>query len=391
MSAPGLPPGIRRRHARSCPAVATDDLAACSCRPSYQAQAGPRRGRRTKTHNTLGEARAWKREVERLFVLGELGVGGRVRLRDAGESWLTAAAGGMAMTRSGTAYRPATLAGYRLALREHVYPALGDRRLEAVTRGEVLALIGKLQAAGLSPSSVRNVIVPLRALYRYAGDHDWTQRNPTRGVAMPGVSSARRERFATPVEVRALLDALPERDRALWATAAYAGLRRGELMGLRWADVDLDSGELWVCQVFDHVGKCFGPPKTAAGVRNVPIAGPLRRLLIEHERRRCGELVFARGSLAGGYRGRATAPFADRGVAMRAHAAWDRADLEPLGLHECRHTFASMLLAAGVSMKTMSALLGHTTIGVTIDLYSHLQPDARRDALDRLDEFLDAS
>lgn len=363
-------------------------MTVCGCRPSYQAQAGPRRGRRTKTLPTLAEARAWKRDVERAFTLGEFGVGGRIRLRDAGESWLTAAGDGTALTRSGTAYRPATLAGYQQALREHVFPALGDRRVEAVTRGDVLALIGTLQTAGLSPSTVRNAIVPLRALYRHAGDHDWTQRNPTRGVAMPGVSGVRRERFATPAEVRALLEALPERDRAPWATAAYTGLRCGELQGLRWVDVDLDAAELWVTQAWDDVGKRMAPPKTRAGVRKVPITAALRRLLIEHEPRRCGELVFAKGSLAGRYRGPATAPFSDSAVTQRARAAWREAGLEPLGLHEARHTFASSCLAAGVPMKVVSELMGHTTIQVTVDLYGHLEPDARRAAIARLDEFL---
>lgn len=387
MSANGIPPGIRRRHARSCPAIKSDDLAVCRCRPSYQAQAGPRRGRRTKTLPTLADAKAWKREVERAFQLGELGVGGRARLRDAGESWLTAVADGSALTRGGTVYRPGTLAEYRHAFREHIFPALGDRRIDAVTRGEVKALIGKLQSAGLSASTVRNMIVPLRAFYRYAGDHDWTQRNPTRGVAMPGVSGVRRERFAAPAEVRALIEALTERDRALWATAAYAGLRCGELQGLRWKDVDFDAAELWVTQAWDDVGKRMGPPKTSAGVRKVPIAAPLRPLLIEHERRRCGELVFARGTLASTHRG-PTAPFSDSSVSLRARAAWQQAGLEPIGLHECRHTFASSCLAAGVPMKVVSELMGHTTIQITVDLYGHLLPNARRDAIARLDEFL---
>jgi integrase len=299
-----------------------------------------------------------------------------------------------ALTRSGTPFRASTLAGYRRELRERVYPEFGDRRLDVVTRGDVLALIGGMQTEGLSPSTVRNVVVPLRSLYRYAADHDWTARNPTRGVAMPGVSGVRRERLATPAEVRALLDALEECDRALWATAAYAGLRRGELQGLRWSDVDLDARLIRVRQAYSQVAASFGPPKTAAGRREVPIAEALAPFLAGHRERSGADaegLVFARASLAGTVRGNATAPFSDQTVGRRAAAAWQRAGLEPLGMHEARHAFASSLLAAGVPMQVVSKLMGHTTIQVTLDLYGHLLPNGRRDALRRLDDFLEGA
>ena len=389
----GLPTGIRRRHQAGCLALASDDMTICRCRPRYQAQAGPRVDRRTRTFDTLRDAVRWAART-RL----ELNTGGRVpRLRDAGERWLDAVNAGTALSRSGTPYRASTINGYRRELRERVYPALGAKRLDAVTRGDVLALSGAMQAEGLAPTTVRNVIVPLRALYRYAGDHDWTTRNPTVGVAMPGVSGSRRDRFATPQEVRSLLAALDPRDRALWATAAFAGLRRGELMGLRWSDVDLDVGVLHVRQAYSPTAKRMGPPKTDAGRRTVPIAEPLAELLATHRGLSSSlgaELVFARGTLADANRGNRrsrNAPFSDSTVGVRAQRVWRAAGLEPLGMHEARHTFASSLLAAGVALKVVSALMGHTTIAVTADLYGHLLPGAGEDAIRQLDAFLSAS
>ena len=160
-------------------------------------------------------------------------------VREAAEEWLEALTEGRTVNRSGKPSRASTVRGYQRELQASVLPALGDRRLDAVTRGDVLALIGRLQTAGLSPSTVRNVLLPLRVLYRYAGDHDWVTVNPTAGVAMPAVSESRRERFATAEEARLLVAALEDRDRPLWGSAFYAGLRRGELMALRWSDVDL--------------------------------------------------------------------------------------------------------------------------------------------------------
>ncbi|MFP5365144.1 MAG: tyrosine-type recombinase/integrase [Thermoleophilia bacterium] len=321
--------------------------------------------------------------------------GGRVpRVRDAGERFLDAVAAGKALSRSGTPYRETTIRGYQRELRGRVYPAIGDKRLDEVNRGDVLALSGGMQGEGLAPTTVRNVIVPLRALYRWAADHDITARNPTRGLAMPGVSGSRRERFATPQEVRALLAALDPRDRALWATAAFAGLRRGELMGLRWSDVDLDAGTIRVEQAYSPLAKRMGPPKTKAGRRTVPIAAALAEHLAAHRelsRPLRAQLVFARGTLADatrGNRGDRKAPFSDSTVCVRAQRVWRAAGLEPLGLHEARHTFASSMLAAGVAMKSVSALMGHTTIAVTVDLYGHLLPGAGADAIAQLDRFL---
>lgn len=393
----GLPTGIRRRHTRTCPAFASpDDMAVCACTgtwPHYQAQAGPRIDRRTQTFHALQDAVRWasrtRVELDRS--------GGRVpRVREAGERFLAAVEAGRALSRSGTAYRASTVQGYRRELRERIYPAIGDKRLDAVTRGDVLALSGGMQGEGLAPTTVRNTIVPLRALYRWAADHDITSKNPTRGLAMPGVSGSRRERFATPQEVRALLAALDPRDRALWATAAFAGLRRGELMGLRWSDVDLDAGTIRVEQAYSPLAKRMGPPKTKAGRRTVQIAAALAEHLAAHRelsRPLRAQLVFARGTLADanrGNRGDRKAPFSDSTVCVRAQRVWRAAGLEPLGLHEARHTFASSLLTAGVAMRRVSALMGHTTVAVTVDLYGHLLPGDGADAIAQLDRFLAA-
>ena len=111
-----------------------------------------------------------------------------------------------------------------------VLPDLGGRRLADVRPDEVQALVERLIGRGLSGSRVRNVLVPLQALYRR---HRWTvPLNPTRELDLPASDGAR-EWDGTPDDARQLLDALDDRERALWATAFYAGLRRGELRALR--------------------------------------------------------------------------------------------------------------------------------------------------------------
>jgi integrase len=125
-----------------------------------------------------------------------------------------------------------------------------------------------------------------------------------------------------------------------------------------------------------------GEPKSRAGHRGVPIVAALRDLLIKHKlvTRRDGGLVF--GSSA-------SQPFTPTAVRRRALTDWRRAGLEPIGLHECRHTFASLLIAAGVNAKAITAYLGHASIQTTFDLYGHLMPGNEEEAVALLDAYLD--
>lgn len=140
----------------------------------------------------------------------------------------------------------------------------------------------------------------------------------------------------------------------------------------------------------------MGAPKTEAGRRTVPIGevlgGHLRRHRLARPSLDPGALVFARGTLGGVCRRDSShEPFSDEATGRRAKAAWREAGLEPLGLHEGRHSFASMLLAAGASMQKVSALMGHTSIRTTLDLYGHLTGDAGREAVCLLDAHIERS
>jgi integrase len=164
-----------------------------------------------------------------------------------------------------------------------------------------------------------------------------------------------------------LLAALPDADRAVWATAMYAGLRRGELMALRWEDVDLSAGVIRVERSYDPPSRQFVVPKSRAGLRRVPIASVLREHLAAGRLRSCRStgLAFGRDGAA---------PFDDRAVKVRADRAWRAAGLVPIGLHECRHTFASLMIAAGVNAKALSTYMGHANVSITLDRYGHLMP-----------------
>jgi integrase len=282
---------------------------------------------------------------------------------------------GRIRTRSGERYKPSTIAGYEAALRMRVLPALGDRQLDTVERRDLRLLVEDLLDVGLDPSSVRNTLMPLRVILRRAVEDGELAVNPATGLLLPAVRG-RRDRVASPEEVRRLLAALPDLDRALWATAFYAGLRRGELMALRREDVDLERRLLRVERSYDEKAHAFVEPKSRAGRRVVPVVQPLAAHLAG---RRPGELVFAspRG-----------APFCGSTVWRRARAAWRVAGLEPIGLHEARHTYASTLIAAGVDAKTVATYMGHASVQTTYDLYGKLMPGSEAATAARVEAYL---
>jgi integrase len=161
-------------------------------------------------------------------------------------------------------------------LRLRVYPQLGETPFYRLRRVHLQDLVDGLLAHGVAPATVKTAIGARGAIYARAVQRDELDVSPTRAVKLPTIRNGRR-RFASPPEANALLAAVPERDRAVWATAFYAGLRRGELMALRWADVDLQAGTIDVHRSWNME---HGPGDTKnRDRRRVPIAAVLREHL----------------------------------------------------------------------------------------------------------------
>ncbi len=349
---------------------------------AYQAQAYSAREGRTirKTFPSLAEARAWRQDTQVALRRRTMRAPTRRTLAEAAADWLAAAKAGVVRTRSGEPYKPSALRSYEQALEKKVLPALGKKRLSELERNDVQDLVDRLVAAGDAASTVRNAVLPLRAIYRRSVERSEVAVNPTVGLRLPAVRG-RRDRVARPQDAAALIDSLPAADRALWATALYAGLRRGELQALRWSDVDFERGVICVERAWDRVA---GPiaPKSRTGRRRVPLSATLRRHLAEHRLRqgRGGD-----GLCFGTLPARAFDPPT---VAARARAAWQRAGLEAISLHECRHTYAAFMVAAGVNAKALQTYLGHSSITVTLDRYGHLMPGAEGEAAAMLEAYL---
>ena len=233
----------------------------------------------------------------------------------------------------------------------------------------------QLSAQGLSASSVRNTLLPLRAIFRRAHRRGEVAVNPTVKLALPAVSG-QRNRVAAPTELGPLLDALQPAERAIYATALYAGLRArrtaSAAMGRhRPARKPHPRHRSWDRQ------HGFVAPKSRSGTRRVPITPTLRRELINHR--------LQQGTGGNGFVFPSTArPSRSTPARLKLHTtkAWTTAGLTPIGLHECRHSYAAYMIAAGVNSKALSTYMGHSSITITLDRYGHLLPGNETEAAD---------
>jgi integrase len=352
---------------------------------SYQASVWSSRDQRRirKEFPTLAAAKAWRHDALVALRKGTMCAPTATTLNEAAHAWLEGVRAGTIRNRNGEPYKPSAIRSYARALRLRVLPELGRLKLSAIQRNDVQDLADGLLAAGLDPSTIKNTLNPLQAIFRRAVHRGEVAVNPTAGLDL-AKSRGRRDRIASPDEAAALLAALPAEDRAARATAMYAGLRRGELRALRWRDLDLAGGVIRVERAWDdEEGEIEG--KSRAARRAVPIAAALRDHLVEH-RICCGgdpdALVFGIGDQV---------PFEPSTVRRRAIAAWKRAELDAIGLHECRHTFASLMIAAGVNAKALSSYMGHASVAITFDRYGHLMPGNEAEAAGLLDAYLERS
>jgi integrase len=392
---PLLPEGIEERHSTSCSAHGSTRRAReiwalegkrpprCTCQPTYRATVpyGSRGKRERRTFKKLEQAELWRTGRMRAIRDHRIDAPLKTTVRDAGERLLAGMRNGSVMTRSGGQYAGSVIASYESALRTCIYPMIGARRLDDIHRQDIQQIVDLLRTEGKAPSTINNLLSPLRVVFRHAVRRGEVPVSPMRDLEVPAARGVR-DRFATKEQVRALLSALEDpQDRAFWAVAFYAGLRRGEIVALRWTDIreqDISVERSWCDRT-----RRFKEPKTRHGRRLVPLPTGLAALLNAHRltttEADLDQLIFAN---------RAGNPAEPRRFQASAQRAWAAAGLEPFTPHEARHTYASLAAQAGVPIEDLSKYLGHSSITITADRYRHMYPEARETAAQLLDSYL---
>jgi integrase len=272
-----------------------------------------------------------------------------------------------------------TLSDYESCLRVHLIPFFGSRLLDDIDIDLVDAFIAAKRAEGKAPKSIRNYLGLLHAIVAFALKRGWCETNAVAAVDKPRHQRERDIRYLNTEELRALLDAVPSTplgklERTLYLTAALTGLRRGELLALRWEDVDFDAGMIRVRRTFCRGH--FGTPKSSRSSRTVPLAahvGDALRLQRRESRfRTIGDLVFAHPELGG--------PLDPSRVRKRFIATARRAGLRPVRFHDLRHTFGTHLAAAGAPLRAIQEWMGHSDQRTTL-IYADYAPDLTQGAM----------
>ena len=287
--------------------------------------------------------------------------------------------------------KPTTAANYRYVIRNHLIPALGRHKLAALQPPHVRAMLDDMERRGLSASTTSGAHRVLRAALSDAVNDGLVPRNAAKHVTPPQPKPA--DVTLTPEQVFTLLHSLAERGDPLaarWVVALFLGLRQGEALGMEWERLtDTDDGPVYdlswqlqripwrhgcdgTCHVtrpgscpqrvldvrsdFDHRqvdgALCLTRPKSAAGVRLIPVPQFVHAALMAHSERRHG-LIFTRDD------GRPIDPSDD---SKAWHAALDLAGLPPVKLHAARHTTATLLLEQGVDAKVVMHILGQSSV-----------------------------
>lgn len=296
---------------------------------------------------------------------------------------------------------PKTIASYRDVVRTHLVPTLGSLDLVALRPTHIQSLYTQLSGSGrcdgrggLSARSILRYHQILHAALRQAVRWQLLIRNPADAVEPP--RAARRElRATTPAQARAVMAAADETSIGPFVRLALmTGMRRGELLGLRWADVDFEGGALHVQQTAQRIagqGIVFRQPKTRLSRRSIALSPDAVGVLRQHRRRQAEARL-----LAGSAYGDRDLVFAtglgtpiEPGNLRRSWVGIIRAaGLPGLRIHDLRHAHATLMLSQGVHPKVVSERLGHASVNITLDTYSHVLPGLQEAAAAALDTIL---
>lgn len=292
--------------------------------------------------------------------------------------------------------RPRTYERYAQLVRLHIVPALGGIRLAQLNAADVQRLINSMCESGSSARTVQFTRAVLRAALHQAERWQLVRRNVAALTDPPRVERPEVQPFS-PEQARQLLAAARgDRLEALYVVALGLGLRQGEVLGLRWEDVDLERGTLSVRRQLQRTGGTLQlvPLKTERSRRTLPLPAFVLEALRRHRARQLEErlalgaawqehgLVFAteRGT-----------PLEPRNVLRRYHTLLARAGLPRKRFHDLRHSAASLLLLQGVDLRVVMETLGHSQISLTANTYAHVAQALKREAAERMDALLGRS
>jgi integrase len=304
-------------------------------------------------------------KAQRAEIVAKLGRGEQIRstkttFSEYAKAWL-------AMQK--TEIRPRTYEVYEIAIRLHLNPVLGERKLCDIDEDDILRVIARMKANAKKPWTIRSVLTPLGRILGHAARKGKINSNPMQRLERGERPRVERHemRILSREDIGKLLTGSPKRYRTILATAVLTGMRLSELLGLQWRDVDFEAGVIRVRRQADRKGLMV-EPKTPQAKRDLVLPPSLAKTLREHKMasrfKRDTELVFPTGT------GRAQN---GRNVSRRGlEKALTNARLAKMRFHDLRHTHCSLLISEGLNVVYVSRSMGHASPDITLKTYSHL-------------------
>jgi integrase len=291
--------------------------------------------------------------------------------------------------------RPSTLVLYEGFLKNHLDPVFGNMVLAKIGTEDIQGFKAGKTAAGLSPSTVKQLLGTLRQIFNHAIEWDYIHTNPAKHVKNPKILKSEMG-FLTPDEVRVLLAHVPNRWYAFFLTAITTGLRVGELLAMKWGNLDWNIEKYYVKETMLRAmgghASGFAPPKTDTSAAPINLTPSCIKALQQHRRRQSEDRLKSGGSYQDLDLIFATpigTPLDSCNIVKKIfHPALKAAGLHRIRFHDLRHTCASLLINQGESPKYIQSQLRHASIDMTFDRYGHLFPDAGKEAAARMDETL---
>ena len=274
--------------------------------------------------------------------------------------------------------KPGSARYYGIQLRCHLLPVFRTKRLCDITRVEVQCFLAEKRKQGLSGSSVHGIRTALSKVLDAAVNWNLLEQNPARGIQIGDRTPKTERLYLNPPEVLRLLASLPEPCRTIVLVAVLTGMRIGEILALRWQRLDLLRGSILIRETVSE--GLFGSPKTKSSRRDVPMSVPVREAFqVQRTRsRQTGpeDLVFAT---------RKQTPLNPKNLLRRElRPTCIALELPLITWHSFRHTHATLLSETGESLRTAQAILGHSDIETTLNVYTHAIPESQRRAVDKV-------
>ncbi|MGB3713862.1 MAG: site-specific integrase [Candidatus Promineifilaceae bacterium] len=275
---------------------------------------------------------------------------------------------------------PSTIHSYSYLIRDHIRPEIGRVRLANLRPAHLQSLYSSKLNSGLSKRTVQYIHAILRRSLNEALRSGLIIRNPTDAVTPPRPTKKPPQTLSAD-EVNVFLKSVEDHHwYPIYLLAITTGMRKGEILGMQWEDVDLEHGTINVKRTLVDIqgSATLGKPKSATAKRSISLSGKAVEAL--RQRRLEEGFVFTTST------GR---PISQRNLTRHFHASLEKAGLKRMRFHDLRHTAATLLLQANIHPKIVQEMLGHSTIVLTLDTYSHVIPGLHDEAASEMDRILE--